>query len=115
MRNILQVVGQGKAEYPQTMQAISIVLDCFLEFVPKTLLLKTPHSSDTGVWGIEVQMIWKRSPWALALIVLEGALQAVKGEKQCIVLSSCTVYEPQQWLVVQDTLKGIIVPLKFWQ
>lgn len=47
-------------------------------------------------------MAWMSTLCGLALIILEG-VQAVKGQKQTIVLPSWKAYEPQQQPVQQDT------------
>lgn len=52
------------------------------------LLLKIPHSSDTGLGGIEQELTWSPLPQGLALIVSEDAMQAVKREEQPRVLCS---------------------------
>lgn len=54
-------------ESPQTVETVAIALGCPPELEGKTLLLKTPHTSDTGLRGIKVE----RS---------EFAMHAIKGE-----------------------------------
>lgn len=39
-------------------------------------------------------------PGGVALVVLEGAVQAAKGKKCSVVLPSHRASKPQQWLVV---------------
>lgn len=57
----------------------------------KKLLLKTPHTLDTGLGKTELKLTWKPS---LALTVAEGITSAVKGEEQPEVQLSCRAYAP---------------------
>lgn len=47
------------SEIPQTIQSIAIALGCLQELEHKTLLLKTPHISDTRLGGIKGELKWK--------------------------------------------------------
>lgn len=52
------------------------------------LLLKIPHSSDTGLGEIKQELTWYPLPQGLALIVSEDAMQAAKREEQPRVVPS---------------------------
>lgn len=51
-------------------------------------MLKTTHSSDTELGGIELEMILKSPHWWVALIVSETAILTAKGEKLLVALPS---------------------------
>lgn len=61
-----------------------MALGCLLQLEPKTLLLKTPHTSDTGLGEIDLELIWKPL-WVS---------KAAKVEEQWKILPSCKAYEP---------------------
>lgn len=60
----------------QTIHTIVIALGCFSELEDKTLLLKTPHTSNIELGGIKLGLILEALPWVLALIVPEGGTKA---------------------------------------
>lgn len=62
----------------------------------KNLFLKTPHTSDTSIGGIQLELTWKPPTWGLALIVSNSVIQALKGEKKSTVLPRWKVYKPQK-------------------
>lgn len=70
----------------------------------KVPVADTTTTLDTGLGWIGLEA----PPWEPAFAVLEGALQAIKGEKQSTVLPRCEGYE-LQGLVSQDIPKGKVV------
>lgn len=89
------------------------------------LLMKLPHTSDTGFKGIilELPLISERTPRdgkSLGLEKLgsqpqnkEGAVLAAKGEKQSVVLPGYKTYKCQQ-PAMKDILNGTIKALLSW-
>lgn len=67
---------------PKTLQAIAITLGYPLELDSKILLLKILHSWVIEHREIKLILTWKLHPFWLAFMVLEGAMNAIKGEKQ---------------------------------
>lgn len=59
----------------QTPQAVVLALGCLY----KTLLPKTPHTSDTRFEEVKLALTWKPPPQGLTLLVSGGAMQAPKG------------------------------------
>lgn len=63
--------------------------------------------------NIQLELTFKPYPQGLPLIV-EGTIQAVKGEKQSIFLPSWKACRPQQWWGRHDIPKSTIVALISW-
>jgi hypothetical protein len=70
---------------------------------------------DTGIQGIQLDLIVKLPPSGLAFIVYENATQSAKGERQPLFLYSCDAYKPEQWPAKQDIHKGMIVAFITWR
>lgn len=49
-------------EIPQTTQVIASALGCFPELEGETLLLNAPHTSDTGLGAIKLELTSKLPP-----------------------------------------------------
>lgn len=79
--------GEPKRIPKPSLWTIAIALNCFPEFEVR-LLLKTPHTLDTGLGRVELGGTGKPSPRELALIVSESVMQVVKGEEEPLVLPS---------------------------
>lgn len=77
----------------------------------KTLLLKILYTLDSELGEIELKFTYTPPPQRIALIELEGAMQAAKGEKKSIVVSSCKAYESQHWLSQQNILCGAVMAI----
>lgn len=73
----------------------AIVLDCSLEFYGKTLSLKTPCSFIIELGEIKLVVTRKLPHCWIALIVLEGAMQAAREKIFSTVLPSCEHFEQQ--------------------
>lgn len=68
---------------------IAVVLAYLPVFEVKALLVKTPPTSDKGLGRTELELTWRPPSSGLALIAPEGVMQAVKEEKQSMVLPNC--------------------------
>lgn len=64
-------------------------LSYFLVLEGETLLLKMPHTLDTGLGGFKTKLTWKPPPYRLSHIVSEGSMKAAKREEQLVVPLRC--------------------------
>lgn len=94
---------------------------CLPELEGKTLLLMTPHTSDTELRGIELKLTWKPSPWGLVLIVKESAMPAANGEKQSYPAMSHMIHNDwtskiapmvKQWPCILEVANNCLTVLK---
>ncbi|KAL6069021.1 hypothetical protein STEG23_032137 [Scotinomys teguina] len=76
---------------PLTLQTIIVSLGCFLEVKVKSLLPKTPCTSDTGPVAPELELTREPPPCGPVFMVTEGVTQASKGGKQRTILPSYEV------------------------
>ena len=67
----------------------------------KSLLLKTPIISDTGLERIKLHMTQKPPPYRLTFIVPEIAMQIMEDGKQSIVRSTLGCHP--DWCIVQPS------------
>lgn len=94
MESSLQLLGQWSQRDSKNNVSYFHCPLCLPELEGKTLLL-TPHTSDTGCGGMELEMIREPLSFGLDLIVSESNLQATKGERKPVELLHCKVQEPQ--------------------
>lgn len=75
---------------------IASIFGCVLKVEGKSLLLKSPHSSDTGLVRLELYANLKALSLRFPFIVPKDAMQVVSGGKKSIVSPNCDAYEPQK-------------------
>lgn len=81
-------------------------LGYFLVLEGETLLLKTPHTFDTGLGGIKMKLTWKPLPYRLSHTVPVGSVKAAKREEQLVVALRCK----QKALHNENDWAGKMVP-----
>ena len=80
--------------YPLSLLLFNIVLKYFLDQWDKR---RIPRTSDIGLRGLELDLIWKFPLWDICTLLKEG--------RQPVDLPTYGIYEPQQWPAWQDILK----------
>lgn len=68
---------------------LHIIPSCLPE-INNTLLLKTPHSLNIGIQGINLDMTLKPPSWGLALTVWKVAMKTACTVFPNLTLSTCT-------------------------
>lgn len=96
---LLQTLIMGVQETPKMVYPTGVALGCLPELKDKSLLLKTPYTSDPGLedtiffrnraWRIQTGSDPQASSLRTSIHVTKGAMQVSKGGKHPIVLPSC--------------------------
>lgn len=83
MRSPLLRQGCGKTTHNAQATCAATVLTCHLcqQVGDKSQLLETHVLQAQGTGALKLELTWTPPPWRQALMVLEGATQASKGER----------------------------------
>jgi hypothetical protein len=95
MENFLVISQRYMRDLQKQYRLLLLPLDCHPDTKGRTLVLKISQTLYIVVRNVELELLWEPSPQELALIVLEEAIQAAKGEKPSIVLPRCNANESQ--------------------
>ena len=72
-------------ETPTVTQAIDTALDNLPELEGKTVLLKTEHTSESGIGAAKLELTWKAVPLKASSHSLAEHYTAAKGEQQSMI------------------------------